>query len=299
MFELGHLRAFVAVATELNFGRAAKRLNITQPPLSRQIQALERELDVKLLDRTTRSVTLTPGGHAFLAEAQAVLRRSEAAVETARRAAQRTSGALTVSFVGATTYAFLPRLAALARAELPGCALTLKEMDSADQVAAIELGDVDFGLMRPVPEIRRISSSLIERERLALALPSGHPLAGRRRPELRQLHGAPMILYAAEARHLHGLIEPALEAHGIRPVVVQRLTHAQAILSLVGAGLGLAIVPTSARKACFDEVAFRPVDLGEARAELHAGWSEDNANPALPAFRDLVARTAGPETAES
>lgn len=288
MFELSQLRAFVVVATELNFGRAARRLNITQPPLSRQIQALERELDVRLLTRTTRSVALTPGGHAFLAEAQAILRRSEAAAMAARRAASATVGQLSVGFVGATTYAFLPRLVALAAAEQPQCALTLHEMDSAAQVEALELGRIDIGLTRPVPEIARMRSALVEQERLALAIPAAHPLAGRRRPEPAQLNGAPMILYSPEARHLHSVIEAALAARSVRPVVAQRLTHAQAILSLVSAGLGLALVPDSARNACFDEVTFRPIDLGAARAELHAVWSEDNPNPALAAFRQLL-----------
>nr|WP_020179347.1 LysR family transcriptional regulator [Methylopila sp. M107] len=290
MFELAQLRAFVVVATELNFGRAARRLNITQPPLSRQIQALERELDVKLFTRTTRQVALTPGGHAFLAEAQAILRRSEAAAVVARRAAQETTGALSVGFVGATTYGFLPRLAALARAEQPGLALSLIEMDSAAQVQAIELGRLDVGLVRPVPEIARLRSALVERERLALAMPASHPLAGRRRPDPQLLDGAPMILYSAEARHLHSVIEPALASRSVRPVAVQRLMHAQAILSLVSAGLGLALVPESAKNACFDEVTFRPIDLGEARAELHVVWSEDNPNPALAGFRELAER---------
>ncbi len=295
MFELAQLRAFVVVATELNFGRAARRLNITQPPLSRQIQALERELDVKLLTRTTRSVALTPGGHAFLAEAQAILRRSEAATVAARRAAQATTGALSVGFVGATTYGFLPRLAALAAAEQPGLQLTLHEMDSAAQVEAVELGRLDVGFVRPVSEIARVRSALAEAEPLALALPASHPLASRRRPEPSQLSGAPMILYSPEARHLHSVIEPALAARSIRPLVVQRLMHAQAILSLVGAGLGLAIVPASARNACFDNVTFRPIDLGPARAELHAIWSEDNPNPALAGFRELAARVGAAE----
>ena len=288
MFELAQARAFLLVAGELNFGRAARRLNLTQSALSRQIQALERALDVKLLDRTTRSVALTPAGLAFMAEAQALLRQREAAVATARRAAGRAAGALTVGFVGATSYGYLPRLVARARAGLPDVCVAYREMDSAEQVTAIELGQVDVGLVRPIAEIRRLSSRCVMREPLALAVPSSHPLAARRRPTLALLAGAPFIGYAPEARHLHDLVERALSDAGVEPLRVQAMAHAQAILALVGAGLGLAIVPSETRNACFDNVVFRPLDLGPARAELHAVWSDDNRNPALRAFGDIL-----------
>jgi DNA-binding transcriptional LysR family regulator len=294
MFELGQLRAFVAVATELNFGRAARRLHITQPPLSRQIQALERTLDVTLFVRTTRSVALTPAGHAFLGEARALLRQAEGAVQAARRAAGGAEGTLTVGFIGATCYGFLPRMAARARAELPGLALTLREMESADQFEALALGRIDVGLVRPVAGLERLSSRLVMRERLALAMPADHPLAARRRPDLRQVDGLAFIGYAPEAKHLHDVVAGALAANRVAPRVVQRVTHAQAILALVSAGLGVALVPSEARNACFDNVTFRPVELGEARAELHAAWSGDARNPALPAFRDLLA-TVSPD----
>ena len=108
MIEFGQVRAFVAVADELNFGRAAKRLNMTQPPLSRQIQILEATLAVKLLERTSRSVRLTAAGRAFLSEARAMLQQREHAVKAARQAASLAGGALSIGFVGATTYGFCP-----------------------------------------------------------------------------------------------------------------------------------------------------------------------------------------------
>lgn len=288
MFELTQARAFLVVAAELNFGRAARRLNVTQSALSRQIQSLERALDVRLFERTTRSVALTAGGQAFMVEAQALLRRGEAAVSTTRRAAGRSAGALTVGFIGAACYGYLPRLVSRARRELPNVQVTWRELDSADQIVEVELGRIDLGLARPIAEARRLSSRCVMREPLALAIPADHPLAARRRPPLGLLAGAPFIAYAPEARHLHDLVERALADAGVEPERLQTMTHAQAILALVSTGLGLAIVPSEARNACFDNVVFRPLDLGPRRAELHAIWSDDNRNPAAAAFSALL-----------
>ncbi|MFD1702883.1 LysR family transcriptional regulator [Methylopila henanensis] len=288
MLELAQARAFLVVAGELNFGRAARRLNLTQSALSRQVQALERALDARLFERTTRSVTLTPAGHAFMAEAQALLRRAEDAIQAVRRAAGRGAGALTVGFIGATCYGYLPRLVARARRELPDVALTWRELDSAEQVVELEFGRIDLGLVRPIPETRRVRSRCVTRETLALAIPADHPLAARRRPPLGLLAGAPFIAYAPEARHLHDIVEGALSEAGVEPLRIQQMKHAQAILALVSAGLGLAIVPSEARNACFDNVVFRPLELGAARAELHAVWSDDNRNPALGPFAALL-----------
>lgn len=288
MFELAQARAFLVVASELNFGRAARRLNLTQPALSRQIQALERALDVTLLERTTRRVALTTGGQAFMAEAQALLRASEAAVSTTRRAAGRSAGALTIGFIGATCYGYLPRLVTRARRELPEIAVTWRELDSAEQVAEVELGRIDLGLIRPISEMRRLASRCVFRETLALAVPADHPLAARRRPTLSLLAGAPFIGYAVEARHLHELVERALTEADVKPLRLQSMKHAQAILALVSTGLGLAIVPSEARNASFDNVVFRPLDLGDARAELHAISSPDNRNQTAAAFAALL-----------
>ena len=291
MFELGQLRSFVAVATELHFGRAAKRLNMTQPPLSRQIQLLERELDVSLFSRTSRSVQLTPAGQVFLAEAQRLLQQSEAAVQAARRAAQTHLGAITVGFIGAATYGFLPRLATRVRAEFPNLDVTFREMASVAQVEALAVGYIDVGLVRPPSGRRDVKSACVMRENLALALPLSHPLAARRRPRIEQLDGEPFIMYSREGRYVHNLLTKAFRAAGIQPRYVQQMSQAQAILSLVSTGLGVAIVPEETRNACFDNVVFRPIHLGaDVAVELHAIWRDDNRNPVLPAFRDMLHR---------
>jgi DNA-binding transcriptional LysR family regulator len=132
MFELVQLRCFVALAEELHFGRAAARVNMTQPPLSRQLQQLEHEVGVTLVERSSRFVRLTAAGRAFLVDARAILRSSEEAMITVRRVAQGEGGVITLGFIPATSYSLLPRLVAFLAAEMPLVQLILKEMVTAD-----------------------------------------------------------------------------------------------------------------------------------------------------------------------
>ena len=158
MLDLTHLRSFAAVATDLHFGRAAKRLNMTQPPLSRQIRLLEESLGVQLLERTSHSVKLTPAGRAFLPEAQALLQQTERATQVARRAVRPHSGALSIGFIGASTYGFLPRLVTRARIELPDIELTFKEMSGRQKtvfILKLVVSILSFGMIFPNPFVKR------------------------------------------------------------------------------------------------------------------------------------------------
>lgn len=293
MLDLTHVRSFVAVATELNFGRAAKRLNMTQPPLSRQIQLLERELDVALFARTSRSVQLTAAGQAFLNEARQLLAKGDTAIQAARRAAKADDGALTIGFIGAASYAFLPRLVTQARQDCPTIALTFREMEAPAQCEALALGGIDLAFIRPLAEAHLVRSLCVMRERFALALPLEHPLAGRRRPSLSQLDDEPFVMYSRDARYLNRLLNEAFDRARIRPRFVQEMSHSQAVLSLVSTGLGLAIVPEETRNACFDNVVFRPIDLGRGvDVELHALWRPENRNPAVTTMLALLEQMA-------
>ncbi|MES5487853.1 LysR family transcriptional regulator [Bradyrhizobium sp. INPA03-11B] len=292
MIDFGQMRAFVAVADELNFGRAARRLNMTQPPLSRQIQLLESALHVKLLERTSRSVSLTAAGRAFLSEARMLLQQREHAIKAAREAASSTGGTLSIGFVGATTYGYLPWLATRVRDELPNVEITFQELTSRQQLDALRSGRIDLGLVRPIETEEPVRSASVFREGVALALPLNHPLAVRRRPELSHLEGQAFIMYSPDGPYMRSLLTSSFDANGIRPRVVQSMSQAQAILSLVSAGLGLAIVPEETRNACFDNVVFRPIKLGPSVfAELHAIWRSDNRNTALPRLRELAFRS--------
>lgn len=294
MLDLNHLRSFVAVAEELHFGRAARRLGMTQPPLSRHIQLLEAGLGVRLLERTSHSVALTPAGQVFLPEARALLGASERASQLVRQAAQKHgSGTLTIGFIGSSTYDFLPSILSRARAELPNTELVLKEMLGSAQIDALQLGRIDLGLIRPSPSPLAYTSSCVLREGMALALPQGHPLTSGRWPSLHDLEGEPFIMYSPDSPYMHALLSTAFAAAGIRPRVVQAVSQAQTILSLVSTGMGLALVPEDTRKACFGDVVIRPIgSTPELAAELHAIWQPENRNPALGPFRDLLHRIA-------
>ncbi|WP_332305634.1 LysR family transcriptional regulator [Rhizobium sp. GR12] len=289
MLDLGQVRSFVAVAAELNFSRAARRLNITQPPLSRQIKLLEQELDVTLFERTSRSVVLTPAGLTFLAEAQKLLELGDAAVVATRRAARGSTGSVKIAFVGASTYSFLPRFISQTRTTAPQIELELVQMETAEQLQSINAGDIDLGLSRPLTGHHHLESLCVAREPMMLAIPHTHPLAAKRRPTLNALNGEPFIMFSPPARYLHDKLTRLIEQNGLTPRIVQSMTHSQAILSLVSAGIGLALVPAGTQNACFDDVVFRALDLQEeCIAELHAIWSSDNRNPLLPEIRNIV-----------
>src|SRR5919206_4230100 len=147
MFDLNQLRCFVTVAEELHFGRAAARLNMTQPPLSRQIQVLEHIIDAPLLERTSRSVRLTPAGRTFLPEARRILRLAESAVASTKRIARGEAGSIAIGFTAASGYSFLPRLITASRSRFPDVDLVLKEMVTADQLEALAAHRIDVGLL--------------------------------------------------------------------------------------------------------------------------------------------------------
>jgi DNA-binding transcriptional LysR family regulator len=148
MFDLSQLRCFVAVAEELHFGRAAQRLNMTQPPLSRQVKLLEHIIGATLLERTSRSVRLTPSGRSFLPEAKRILKMAESAAEVARRIAHGKVGSIKIGYTAVTAYSFLPRLVTACRAQFPEIDLSLKEMVSGDQIEALATGQIDIALLR-------------------------------------------------------------------------------------------------------------------------------------------------------
>ncbi len=289
MFDLNQLRCFVAVAEELHFGRAAERLNMTQPPLSRQVQILERILDVVLFERTSRSVRLTPAAASFLPEARRILKLADSAALMTKRVAAGKAGSIRIGFTAASAYSHLPDLVAACLKHLPEVDLTLKEMVSGAQVEAMGAGEIDGGLLRP-PLPRGMERVRVAAEQLMAAIPEDDPLAASDHIALADFAERPFIMYAPyEARYFHDLVAELFARAGFQPRYVQHLTQIHTILALVRSGLGIALVPEAAVNLHAKGVVLRPLDLRLPRpAELFFVWRSDNDNPLLPIIADIA-----------
>ena len=284
MFSLARLSCFIAVAEELHFGRAAERLHMTQPPLSRQIQQLETELGVQLIDRTTRSVTLTPAGVAFLPDARRILQLAEGAALTVKRVPAGDLGTVVIGFTAASAHAVLPRLLDSARANLPDVKLELREMVSAVQIEGLMTGELDLGMARPPLKRPGLVSRPLLHEQLVAALPADHPLVGLpRQLTLTDLDGQDVIMYSpVQARYFNELLISTFTIAGASPRYVQYVTQVHTMLVLVRSGLGIALVPASAATLHPDGVVFRSIGAFRERpVELDAVWRGDSTNPAL------------------
>ncbi|MFC8870843.1 LysR substrate-binding domain-containing protein [Streptomyces sp. NPDC057148] len=284
MFTLAQLTSFVAVAEELHFTRAAERLRMTQPPLSRQIQLLESELRVELLDRTTRSVRLTPAGRTFFNEARRILRQAHDASLAVRQVSAGQAGVVAVGFTAASAYSSLGRLLETARGAVPDADIVLREMVTRDQLEAIAEGALDLGMVRPAATGAELSSRPAAREALLAALPVGHRLAEQSEDlHITDFDGQELLMYApVEARYFHELLISVFRAAGVVPEFTHYLTQVHSILAMVNAGWGAALVPETAAQARFPGVVFRPVALSApASVELNLVWRKNNDNPAL------------------
>lgn len=291
MFELSQLRCFVATAEELHFGRAAQRLNMTQPPLSRQIQLLERILGVSLLERTSRVVQLTPAGRVFLLEARRIIRLSESATLAARRVAHGDAGRVAIGFTAASSYGFTPQVVSRARARYPNVELELREMVTGDQVEALITGLIDIGFLRPPIERQEFESRRVLSEGLVAAFQAGDPRLAEPNLSLRHFDGAPLIMYSREgAGYFHNMLVGLFREAESAPAFVQHVTQIHSMLGLVQAGIGAAIVPEAATSLHLDGVDFRSIATTPERpVELHMVWRKDNSNPALQAMVELCA----------
>jgi DNA-binding transcriptional LysR family regulator len=290
MFELAQLRCFTTVATELNFRRAAERLNMTQPPLSRQIQLLEHHLGVALFTRTTRSVALTAAGRAFFIEAQNLLDRAQQAAASAKRFAEGDIGSVTISFVGSAVYEFLPKVIAEARLKQPHVKISLEEMNTYQQHEAMRARRIDLGIVRSPLLQPGFATECLVREPFLLAVPSSHRLATADTVAVTDLDAEPFLMYSHAAYPpFNELLTGMFRSARVAPQYVQWLGSSLTILALVNAGMGLALVPRCAASVVFKGVTFRDIDLGEGvQSELHLIWRSDNDNPAFSMLLDAI-----------
>ncbi|APR76093.1 LysR family transcriptional regulator YnfL [Minicystis rosea] len=286
--ELRHLRYFLAVAEERHFGRAARRLRIAQPPLSRQIQALEAELGFALFDRSRRRVELTPAGAALVAHARRVLETLALGLHEARRAALGQIGRIAVGYPSSVAFSGLPELLRAFRARSPTVEVVLREMSPQDQLDGLREGRLDVGFIRGPLQERELASRLVRHEPLVVALPEGHPLVVHARIDLAMLAREPFVTFPrARGPAFFDFIMRLCDDAGFTPRIVQEAPQLD-MVSLVAAGFGVAILPGSVRGARRPGAVFRPL-AGVPPAELFVAWRPDDTSPVLRDFLDTVA----------
>ncbi|HCY64518.1 MAG TPA: LysR family transcriptional regulator [Oxalobacteraceae bacterium] len=259
--ELRHLRYFVAVAEERNFSRAAERLHIAQPPLSRQIQQLEDLLQVELLRRTTRSLELTEAGRFFYGHAVQLLAQCTDVISMTRRIG-KIDRKFAIGFVGSTLYGLLPEVTRRFKAAHPDMEVTLHEMITVEQIQALKDGVIDVGIgriRREDPNIRRI---VLREEPLIVALPMDHPLAAVERDlQLREIANETLLVFPKAPRpSLADQVLSVFRDRGLEPVNVVEVKELQVALGLVAAGMGVTIIPKSVLGLKRSDVCYKSLD---------------------------------------
>jgi DNA-binding transcriptional LysR family regulator len=295
--ELYQLRSFVAVAEEAHVGRAAVRLHLSQPTVSRQIAVLERHLGVPLFTRGHRGLTLTPAGKTFLDGARGILRAVDAATRDVWRASRGEVGTLRVGFVQSATYGVVPRLVGRFRAAFPDVWLDLRPMTTLRQIAALRAGDLDVGVLRPGqpaggwwPDVRTVE---VSRDPFVVALPAGHRLAAGAAVPLVELADEAFVLYPAEAGSTgHDSILELCAGAGFVPRVVHAGQDAQTIVALVGAGLGVSLLLTPGPPVDPGLVVYRPLAGDSPVWVMALAWLVGNQSPVLAHFVDPVFQLA-------
>ncbi|MGY0489466.1 LysR family transcriptional regulator [Streptomyces sp. WG-D5] len=284
------LEAFIAVAEELHFGRAAVRLRLAQSPLSQTIRKLEKELGVRLFDRSTRSVSLTPAGEAFLPHAHRVFEELELGRQSTRATAGEVYGSVSIGFSGALNHHTLPPLTRAVRQRYPAVTLSLTgRVMTRDGVEQLEQGGLDMAFVGLPIAPSSVRTRLICREPLGVALPVDHALAGEAEIDLVDLADEGFITtpVAAGSALQESTLQACVKA-GFRPRVAQEITDPYMILTLVSAGVGAAMMPVSIAEIMPSAAVFVPLS-GEPTYMDHAlAWREDNPSPVVRAVLDVA-----------
>ena len=287
--DVRRLRYFLAVAEELHFGRAAERLAIAQPALSRQIASLEAAIGALLFDRTRSSTHLTPAGEALLPRARDILVRVADAARVARRASEGSIGTLQIGFVGSATFSILPGILNRFRTNFRDVDLVLHAMNTAELHGALIERSIDVAFARPEIRDPEIVNFVVHREPLIVAMSENDPLSASSYVSISDLALRPFVLYPRYPRpSFADTILQICRADGFSPDVAQETMEIQTALSLVSVGAGVSLVPESASEVQLNGVAYRPI-LGDVpQTQLSLAYRRDNRAAILAAFCALV-----------
>ena len=284
------LRSFIAVAEELHFGRAAKRVNLSQPALSLQIKGIEEELQVQLFARSRRKTELTQAGEIFLIEARDVLQRVEQAITTVRRAALGQVGTLRIGFISTAAAIIMPPLVKRFREKYVHVEVDLRNVLTRDQLTQLQERKLDVGFLRvPLQTPPEIRTRVIHRERFVLLIPASHPLAEKKDLTLADCTQADFVMYSRKmAPGFHDQIMNILHRNGLTPHVVQEAAEMYTLISLVATGLGLSVVPASVTLHHAENVVIRELHDEEAQSEIAIAWNLNNVSMTTQLFLQLV-----------
>lgn len=289
--DLRHLRYFQAIAEELSFSRAARRLNVVQPALSRALKELEAELGVELLARTRRSVSITPAGKALLDDTGLLFERLDQTIRRVRRAAAGQQGELRLGYIGPPTHRFLSRILEEYARRCPQVTVHLEERTPERVWEMVAKDRLDLGLTRPVlaHAALRMRTTLLRDEPLCAAVPGGHAWTKKKSVAWRELAGHPLIVLARrEGAGLHDEILASCREAGFTPRLVQTPSIIGTVLRYVESGAGIGVIPSSVAETDISS-RWKPVRLTPGRAvPLVLVWKEEQLEPPARAFCELV-----------
>lgn len=286
--ELRQLQYFLTVSEELNFSRAAERLRITQPPLSLQIQNLEKELGFPLFHRTNRHVELSDAGRLFAEEVRKILMHLEKATQSARRTHEGEIGSLTVGFVGSATYDILPAVLREFRQLYPDVHVDLLEMSTPAQIAALSEGEIDIGVLRPPIPNEMLCTEIVSTVPCILAVPKRHPLTEMGNLSVSDLSRYPFVMLSRKT--WAGLYDELVAL--CNPFIQQEALEFQTVIGLVAAGIGIAVVPQSAMNLHTQHVSY--LDMKNLLPVAHMGlsWRKNERSPLVQAFIEIAKKPA-------
>jgi DNA-binding transcriptional LysR family regulator len=286
------MQSFVAVAEELHFGRAAARLHISQPPLTKQIQQLEQVIGVRLLERTKRKVELTTAGRVFLDEARAVLHQTGKAVELARKAGRGETGHLSVGFIDAAIYSVVPAVVQRFTERYPEVELSLTDLRIPSQIKLVAERQLDIGFVHPPVDHRALRAESILVEPLIVALPETHCLASETEIGLADLAQEALIQFPRCINpSLYDEIVGLCRSSGFSPRIVREATPKQTIIGLVSVGLGVSLLPACLENLQRSGVVYRPIRGQNLSIDTSIIYRREQPSPVLKAFLDIVRET--------
>ena len=289
--DLRHLRYFLAVAEELNIGRAAARLCISQPPLTRQIRALEDELGVSLFVRTAKGVELTQAGEMFRVEATNIRMMIEAGIDRTQRVSAGKLGRLDIAIFGSAIYDTVPKLLQKFRGKLPDVSIVLHTMDKNEQIEALRDRRITIGFNRLISPPADIGRELVAMERLVVVLPEDHEFSARKAVPLRVLADFPIVLFPNIGRpNFVDHVIQLCKQQGFEPNIAQIVGDAVTGVALVARGFGLTMVPESVASSLrFAGTTYRPLaDAPQAVVDISCLYRASDQSPLLHSFLAVV-----------